>query len=52
LPAHFKYLEERLRTRLGTKVNLNPRGKGGTLVIRFYSDEELDALVRLILGED
>lgn len=52
LPVHLKYLEERLRTRLGTKVHLNPRGKGGTLVIHFYSDEELDALVHLILGED
>lgn len=52
LPAHFKYLEERLRTRLGTKVHLNPRGKGGTVVIHFYSDEELDALVHFILGED
>ncbi len=52
LPAHLQYLEDRLRTRLGTKVNLNPRGKGGTLVIHFYSDEELDALARIILGED
>jgi ParB family chromosome partitioning protein len=45
-------LEERLRERLGTKVSLNRRRKGGTLVIHFYSDEELDALVEQILGED
>ena len=45
-------LEERLRERLGTKVSLNRRHKGGTLVIHFYSDEELDALVEQILGKD
>ena len=45
------YLEERLRQRLGTRVNLHPRKKGGTLVIRYYSDEELDALVMRILGQ-
>jgi ParB family chromosome partitioning protein len=44
-------LEKRLRTRLGTKVNLNRRGKGGTITIHFYSDEELDALLGIILPE-
>jgi ParB family chromosome partitioning protein len=43
-------LEERLRATLGTRVNLNRRRKGGTLVIHFYSDEELNALVDQILG--
>jgi ParB family transcriptional regulator, chromosome partitioning protein len=42
-------LEERLRAYLGTKVNLNPRRKGGTLVIHYYSDEELDDLLGKIL---
>ncbi len=45
------FLEERLRQRLGTRVNLNPRKKGGTLVIHYYSDEELDALILRILGQ-
>jgi ParB family chromosome partitioning protein len=45
------YLEERLRERLGTRVNLHPRKKGGTLVIHYYSDEELDALILRILGQ-
>jgi len=45
------YLEERLRQRLGTRVNLHPRKKGGTLVIHYYSDEELDALILRILGQ-
>ncbi len=44
-------LEERLRTHLSTKVNLNRRGQGGSLVIHYYSEEELNALVEKILGE-
>jgi ParB family transcriptional regulator, chromosome partitioning protein len=43
-------LEERLRASLGTRVRLNRRKNGGTLVIHFYSDEELNALVDQILG--
>jgi len=45
------YLEERLRQRLGTRVSLHTRKKGGTLVIHYYSEEELDALILRILGQ-
>jgi ParB family chromosome partitioning protein len=45
------FLEERLRQRLGTRVSLHPRKKGGTLVIHYYSEEELDALILRILGQ-
>ncbi len=45
-------LEERLRASLGTRVTLKQRRKGGTLVIHYYSDEELDALVGRITGID
>lgn len=44
-------IENRLRSRLGTRVRLNRRGAGGTLVIHFYSDEELNALIDQIAGE-
>jgi ParB family chromosome partitioning protein len=44
-------LEQRLREYLGTKVILNQGRKGGTLTIRYYSNEELDALVGKIIGE-
>jgi len=44
-------VEERLRDSLGTKVTLNHRRKGGTLVIHYYSEEELDALVNRILHD-
>lgn len=46
------FLEERLEERLGTRVSLHPRKKGGTLVIHYYSDEELDALILRILGKN
>ncbi len=50
-PPEILALEERLRQRLGTRVTLNHRAKGGTLVIHYYSDEELNALVDLIMSE-
>jgi ParB family transcriptional regulator, chromosome partitioning protein len=47
--AEVQDLENRLRDRLGTKVSVNQRGKGGTLVIYYYSDEELDNIIQLVL---
>jgi ParB family chromosome partitioning protein len=44
-------IEERLRVSLNTKVSLKRSRKGGTMVIHYYSDEELDALVSRIVGE-
>lgn len=45
-------LEERLIEHLGTRVSLHRGKSGGTLVIRFYSDEELNAVCDKILGPD
>lgn len=47
-------LEDRFRSALGTKVQFkrNPNGGGGSLTIDYYSDEEVDALYRRLLGED
>ncbi len=42
-------LENKLRSFLGTKVNLNKKKKGGSLVIHYYSDEELNAILDKIL---
>jgi ParB family transcriptional regulator, chromosome partitioning protein len=50
-PPEIRAIEERLRANLGTRVRLNRRGKTGTIVIHFYSDEDLDALIGQILGE-
>jgi ParB family chromosome partitioning protein len=49
-PPEVADLERRLEDSLGTRVNLNRRSQGrGTLVIHFYSDEELDALIERLL---
>jgi ParB family chromosome partitioning protein len=49
--AEITELEARLRAQLGTKVTLRHGKKGGSLVIHYYSDEELNALVNQILKE-
>ncbi len=41
-------LEDRLRGVLGTKVRIARRGKGGTVEIEFYSDEDLDRLLDIL----
>lgn len=51
VPDEIKSLEERLQTHLGTRVNLHHGKKGGSLVIHYYSDEELNSLISQILQE-
>jgi ParB family chromosome partitioning protein len=51
LPPELNALEEKLRDGLGTKVSLTHGKKGGTVIIHYYSDEELDVLVQRILQE-
>jgi len=43
-------LEDQLREALGTRVTLKRGRRGGSLVIRFYSDEELNTLVDRLLA--
>lgn len=45
-------LEEQLQESLGTRVTLRRGSRGGSIVIRFYSDEELNTLVDRLLSED
>ncbi|NLN69777.1 MAG: ParB/RepB/Spo0J family partition protein [Chloroflexi bacterium] len=44
-------LESRLRSHFGTKVALNDGRNGGRLVIYYYSNEELNAILDKILNE-
>ncbi len=39
-------LEDALRESLGTKVKIQHRGGKGTILVEYYSDEELDRLVK------
>jgi ParB family transcriptional regulator, chromosome partitioning protein len=50
-PAEIREIEERLRGHLGTRVSLHHSKKGGSLVIFYYSDEELNSLVSQIIRE-
>ena len=49
--AEVVSLENNLRDTLGTRVNINRGRKGGTIVIHFFSDEDLNALSDRLLGE-
>lgn len=40
--------EETLRNALGTKVEIKKRGQSGQILIHFYSDEELNGILRKI----
>jgi len=46
-----KELEDRLQSKLGTRVALHHGAKGGSITIHYYSDEELNSLVSQLLGE-
>lgn len=45
-------MEDRLQHSLGTRVQLKRGRRGGRVIIHFFSDEELDAIVHRLLGEE
>lgn len=45
-------VQTRLRHSLGTKVSLTHGGKGGKIVVHYYSDEELNNLVDRLAGDE
>jgi ParB family chromosome partitioning protein len=50
LELYFSALEEELIRELGTKVRVHPRKKGGRIEIEYYSNEELEKIVRRLKG--
>jgi ParB family chromosome partitioning protein len=44
-------LENRLRTRLATKVGVKSKNKGGAIEIEYYSSDDLERIIALILGD-
>lgn len=48
IPPVASYLTDELGAYLGTKVSLQPKAKGGRLVIEYYSDEELQRILDTI----
>jgi ParB family chromosome partitioning protein len=43
-------LEEELIRALGTKVRIHTRKKGGRIEIEYYSNEELEGILRRLKG--
>ena len=48
---HLLALQDKLRQRFTTKVQVLRRGRGGVVEIYFYSTEDLERVVDLLLGE-
>jgi len=46
--ANIHNLENRLRERLGTKIQLRYRQGKGSLEIRFFSDDELERIMQIL----
>jgi ParB family transcriptional regulator, chromosome partitioning protein len=51
ISPEIQEIENRLMHNLGTKVAIHNGKKGGTIVIRYYSDEELNNLIEQIIKE-
>jgi ParB family chromosome partitioning protein len=51
-PVEVTEIENRLREHLGTRVTVNHGKKGGSLVIYYYSNEELNSVLDTILKTD
>jgi len=50
LNLEFKYVEDKLREVLATKVELKPSKRGGKIVVYFSSQGDLQRLVEMLLG--
>jgi len=49
-PANIKDLEEKIRSKLGTRVNIQSRknGQRGKIIIEFYSLDEFDSITQML----
>lgn len=54
LPPELAAVEDEFRHRLGTRVSIETsgRGKGGKVVIHYYSDEDLQAIYETIVADE
>lgn len=48
-PPEIRRIEEGLQKRLGTRVRIRPRKNGGQVLIQYFSNEELERLLKLML---
>jgi ParB family chromosome partitioning protein len=52
LAPYFHDLEDQLRSALGTRVSIHPRGDKGRVVIDYFSREEFEGLLDRLLGTE
>jgi ParB family transcriptional regulator, chromosome partitioning protein len=52
LPPELADLQNKFEGRLGTRVDIQKSGKGGRVVLHYYSDEELQAIYDAIVGKE
>lgn len=52
MSAEILAIQDRLRDQLQTEVKFTHGVKGGTITLRYYSDEELNALIEKMIGTD
>jgi ParB family chromosome partitioning protein len=48
--THLSYIQDELKRRLGTKVLLKGKGRGGTIQIQYHSAEDLERILEILLG--
>ncbi|MCA9932626.1 MAG: ParB/RepB/Spo0J family partition protein [Ardenticatenaceae bacterium] len=52
LPVELAALQTKFESRLGTRVAIQKSGKGGKVILHYYSDEELQAIYDAIVGDE
>lgn len=52
LAAELVALRDQFEQTLGTRVSVEKSGKGGKIVLHYYSDEELQSIYDAIIGEE
>lgn len=50
-PAEVLDLEEKLQKHLGTKAEIFSHSEGGRIIITYYSDEELERIIQMLMPE-
>lgn len=52
IPPELLDIQTKFEGRLGTRVDIQKSGKGGRVILHYYSDEELHAIYDAIVGEE
>ncbi len=50
-PAEVLDLEEKLQKHLGTKAEIFSHSEGGRIIISYYSNEELERIIEMLIGK-